>query len=117
MKQQWIMIAGPYTSGARSQKERAGNHRELNTAAYEIFKKGHIPIIGVNLALPIIDAVGQECFDELMMPISLAADERCDAVLRIPGHSEGADEEVARIRESGGDVYESLDEIQTVTAV
>lgn len=117
MKQKWIMIAGPYTSGAPSSEERASNHRELNTVAYEVFKKGHVPIIGVNLALPIIDAAGPSCFDELMMPISLAAAERCDAVLRVPGKSDGADEEVERIRARGGDVYESVDEIPAATAV
>ena len=117
MKQMWIMIAGPYTSGARLPEDRAENLRQLNTVAYEVFKKGHVPIIGVNLALPIIDAVGQGCFDELMMPISLAAAERCDAVLRIGGRSAGADEEVERVRERGGEVYESLDEIPSVGAV
>ena len=29
----------------------------MNEAAHQIFRRGHIPIIGVNLALPIIDEV------------------------------------------------------------
>ncbi len=98
-------------SGAALEEDRAKNLRALNTAAYEVFKKGHVPIIGVNLALPIIDVAGKERYDELMMPISLAAAERCDAVLRVGGQSAGADEEVELIRARGGYIYRSLDEI------
>ena len=107
----WIMIAGPYTSGARSDAERAANLRVLNRAAYEVFRRGHVPVIGVNLALPIIEAAGPETFEEIMMPLSLAAAERCDAVLRIGGPSDGADQEVERIRLRGGRVYRSLEEL------
>jgi hypothetical protein len=34
----WIMIAGPYRTGARSQSDRDRNLRELNVAAYEVFR-------------------------------------------------------------------------------
>jgi len=44
--------------------------------------------------LPIIETVGFNKFEELMMPISLAMADRCDAVLRIGGSSTGADLEV-----------------------
>jgi len=46
-----------------------------------------------------------------MMPLSLAAADRCDAVLRIGGPSTGADQEVERIRARGGAVYRSIDEL------
>lgn len=107
----WVMIAGPYTSGARSPAERAENLRAMNRAAYEVFRRGHVPIIGVNLALPIIEAVGPEVFDAVMMPLSLAAADRCDAVLRIGGPSEGADQEVERILARGCPVYRSVDAV------
>ena len=100
MKPLWIMIAGPYRSGARSHEERADNLRAMNAVAYEVFKKGHVPIIGVNLALPIIDAAGEKHFEEVMMPLSLAAAERCDAVIRVGGPSAGAEAEVERIMKS-----------------
>lgn len=105
------MIAGPYTSGARSQSDRAANLRAMNAAAYEVFRLGHVPLIGVNMALPVIEAAGQEKHDELMMPISLALAARCDAVLRIGGPSKGADDEVNLIRSKGGAVYTRLEEI------
>ena len=107
----WIMVAGPYTARAGTPVERAANLRAMNLAAYEVFRRGHVPIIGVNLALPVIEAAGPDRFDEVMMPLSLAAAERCDAVLRIGGPSEGADREVEAIRARGGAVYHALGEV------
>jgi len=107
----WIMVAGPYRAGALGAAARATNLRVLNEAALAVFRRGHVPVIGVNLALPIIEAAGAESFGEIMMPVSLALAERCDAVLRIGGPSEGADEEVARFRERGLPVFHALDEL------
>jgi hypothetical protein len=105
------MVAGPYTTGARTRADRKRNLEALNRAAYEVFRRGHVPIVGVNLTLPIIEAAGDERYDELMMPLSLAAAERCDAVLRIGGASRGADQEVERIQARGGKVYDSVEEL------
>src|SRR5215510_11129064 len=105
MEFMWIMVAGPYRTGAQSEADREDNLRRLNLAAYEIFRKGHISIIGVNLALPMIAAAGKETYEEVMMPISLAAAERCDAILRIGDESAGADQEVERVRQRGGIVF------------
>ena len=110
----WIMIAGPYSSGAADEDARKANHRTLNQAALAVFEKGHIPIIGVNLALPVVKEAGQERFDELMMPISLAVSERCDACLRIGGPSQGADQEVARFKARGLPVYFSVEDVPAV---
>src|SRR5262245_66655265 len=98
----WIMIAGPYRTGAHSEPERRQNLLILNRAAFELFRKGHVPIIGVNLALPIVEAAGEEAYESVMMPLSLALSDRCDAVLRVGGLSRGADEEVGRISAAGG---------------
>jgi len=67
--QMWIMVAGPYRSGAADAAARAANLRTLNEAALVVFRRGHVPVIGVNLALPIIEAAGADCFDEIMMPL------------------------------------------------
>lgn len=84
----WIMVSGPYTSGAKSAANRRRNLAIMNKAAVAVLRKGHVPIIGVNLALPIIAAAGgAKFYDEIMMPLSLAAAERCDAVLRVGGPS------------------------------
>jgi hypothetical protein len=107
----WIMIAGPYRSGSSDPRVWADNLRQLNLAAYAVFQKGHVPIVGVNLALPIIECAGQERYDAIMMPLSLQLTERCDAVLRIGGASDGADQEVRRFEERGLKLFKSIDEV------
>jgi len=106
----WIMVAGPYGTKA-TPEQRAANLKALNAAALEVWKKGHVPVIGVNNALPMIEVAGEEHYEALMMPLSLALAERCDAVLRIGGTSSGADKEAALIRARGGRVFSSLDEV------
>jgi FMN phosphatase YigB (HAD superfamily) len=66
----WIMVSGPYRSGAADASERARNLAALNEAALALFRVGHVPIIGVNVALPLIEAAGAAAFDEIMMPLS-----------------------------------------------
>lgn len=107
----WIMVAGPYRSGSSDPAVWAENLRKLNLSARAIFEKGHVPIIGVNMALPVIETVGQDFYERIMMPLSLRLTERCDAVLRIEGISKGADEEVDRFRARGLSVFQSTDEI------
>jgi hypothetical protein len=106
------MVSGPYRGGAKTAAQRKRNLTAMNTAALALFRRGHVPIIGVNLALPVIEAAGgAEFYDEIMMPISLAAAARCDAVLRIGGPSKGADDEVASFGRKGLPIYRSLAEV------
>lgn len=107
----WIMIAGPYRFGAPSAAERQRNLDLLNEAALTVFEKGHVPLIGVNLALPIIAVAEDGRLDEIMMPLSLALVERCDACLRIGGPSNGADQERDAFAARGLPVFESVDDI------
>ena len=109
MSRLWIMVAGPYSTGAADSEARAANLRALNEAAVAVFERGHLPVIGVNLALPVVEAAGPGSYEQIMMPVSLALAERCDAVLRIGGPSDGADQEVARFVARGLQVYRSLD--------
>jgi hypothetical protein len=107
----WIMVSGPYTSGAADEAARAENLRVMNRAALALLRRGHVPIIGVNLALPIIEVAGAAAFDEIMMPVSLAAAERCDACVRVGGPSAGADAEVARFVARGKPVYHDVADV------
>lgn len=107
----WIMVSGPYTANAPTAEARAENLRVMNRAALRLFRMGHVPIIGVNLALPVIDVAGSDAFHEIMMPLSLAAAERCDACVRIGGPSRGADDEVERFRAAGKPVYSCIDDV------
>ncbi|MGH1362863.1 MAG: hypothetical protein ACRBF0_04850 [Calditrichia bacterium] len=107
----WIMIAGPYRSGTVSEEERKENLEVMNRYAVEVFRKGHVPVIGVNNALPMIEVAGEVSYEELMMPISLALADRCDACLRVGGESVGADQEVEKFRSRKKPVYYALEEV------
>jgi len=104
----WIMVAGPYRAADETGRRR--NLAALNAAAVALLGSGHVPIIGVNLALPMIAAAGGDAaaYDRIMMPLSLALIARCDACLRLPGVSAGADAEAERFRSQGKPVYDRL---------
>lgn len=106
-----IMVSGPYRSGSDDPEVWKENLKVMNAAAYEVFKKGHTPLIGVNAALPIIAEANEDKYDEIMMPVSLALANICDAVLRIGGISKGADDEVEIFVKKNLPVYYSIDEI------
>jgi hypothetical protein len=66
------MVGGPYGTGAMSAAERAANLARMNEAALAVWRKGHVPIIGVNVALPIV-AAGKTVFrsaDEVPPPLA-----------------------------------------------
>ena len=105
------MVAGPYTANAATAEERVANLGAMNRAAVALFDRGWTPVIGVNMALPVIAAAGEARFDDIMAPISLSLAARCDAVLRIGGPSTGADAELDLIRKQGGAVYFQLEDV------
>ena len=75
----WIMIAGPYRSGANSEADREQNLANLNQAAYELFRKGHVPVVGVNCALPLIAAAEADpCRGYQILPFRLRFHIRID---------------------------------------
>ena len=111
----WIAVAGPFTTGAADLDMRAKRLRAMNEAAAAVFDKGWTPVIGVNMALPVIDAAGDARFEEIMQPLSNALVERCDAILRIGGPSAGADTEVEIVRANGGAVYRDVADVPDLT--
>jgi hypothetical protein len=105
----WILVAGPYSAPTAEQRQK--NLEALNKAAFEVFLKGHIPIVGLNNALPLFDLEGNEVeHNELIMQISLAVAERCDAVLRI-ARSPGADREVELFQSQGKPLFECIEDV------
>jgi hypothetical protein len=111
-----ILIAGPYRSGTGDNPDlMAANLRTLERAAWPIFEKGHVPMIGEWVALPVLDSAGADVFSPLASEVLYPTAERllqhCDAVLRLAGASAGADEDVRIARERGIPVYSALDEI------
>lgn len=96
----WIMVSGPYRSGSADPAVWAANRRAMDEAA-----------------LPLIEIAGEAAYDGIMMPLSLALADRCDACLRIGGPSVGADQEAERFRALGRPVYRDLAEIPATGSV
>jgi hypothetical protein len=112
-----ILVAGPYRSGTGDDPELiAANMRAMDEAALALFRRGHLPVTGEALALPMAAVagstrVGDAAFDEVFHPVARLLVARCDAVLRIGGASAGADEMVALARAHGATVYTALDDV------
>jgi hypothetical protein len=110
-----IAIAGPYSADTPDNRQR--NLAALNKAAAAVLNLGHIPVIGVNAALPIVECLGADLNQyDMMMAISLALVDRCDAILMI-GESNGANREREVVRSKGLPVYLSIDEIPAASVV
>ena len=103
-----IAVAGPYSAETKEQMEK--NLDAMNNAAAELYKKGHIPVIGMNNALPVVNRLNNIERYNSIMEISLAIVERCDAIL-ILGESSGVKQEKNLFLERGKPVYYSTEEI------
>jgi hypothetical protein len=112
-----ILIAGPYRSGTGDDPAKmAGNLRRLEEASLPIFEKGHVPMIGEWAALPIWQVaggrqVGDALYERILHPTAHRLLQHCDAVLRLPGDSKGADNDVRIAGERGIPVYFDISEI------
>jgi hypothetical protein len=121
-KQLMILVAGPYRSGTNDDPDRiAANVRAMNEAALQLFRAGHIPVLGEWFALPLLETagsqqIGDEVFAEIFHPIAHAVATRCDACLRIGGPSAGADGMVALARSLGQQVFYRLEDIPVCAA-
>jgi ADP-ribose pyrophosphatase len=112
-----ILIAGPYRSGTGDDPEKmAENVRNMESYALPIFRLGHIPVLGEWFALPLLHLagskqVGDEAYREIFHPVAERLLDKCDAVLRIGGSSEGADLMVTVARANGLQIYTKLEQI------
>lgn len=108
-----IAIAGPYTADTEEQRQR--NLDALNRTAVAVLNLGHVPVIGVNAALPIVERLGVKANRyEAIMTISLALVDKCDAILII-GESAGVKRERDLVSSKGLPVYQDLSEIPAST--
>ena len=112
-----ILIAGPYRSGTNDDPEKmAQNLRQLESVALPLYRAGHIPLIGEWLALPLLREAGSKepgdaIYNEILYPIANRLITRCDAVLRLPGASKGADEDVRLAHAFGLEVFSELAQV------
>ena len=112
-----VLIAGPFMSGTGGDPEKiAENRTRLESYALPIYQRGHLPMVGEWLALPIIHGAGGRqpgdgIFETYQYPVAHRLISRCDAVLRIAGASRGADLDVERARELGLAIYHDVAEL------
>ncbi len=112
-----ILIAGPYRSGTNDNPElMKQNLNNLESVALPLFRKGHIPMIGEWVALPLIRLAGSvkpgdEAWEEIQYPVAHRLLEECEAVFRLQGASKGADEDVRIARERGLKIYYNIEDV------
>lgn len=112
-----ILIAGPYLSGTHGDAAKiAENHARLESYALPIYARGHLPIVSEWMALPIIQEAGGQThgdaiFTQYQYPVAQRLLRRCDALLRIPGASRGADNDVTYAQSLGLPIYYRVDQI------
>ncbi len=112
-----ILLAGPYRSGTGDDPDlMAANLARLEEAAWPVFAAGHVPMIGEWVALPVLrsagaDGVTDPLAEQVLYPTAERLLQHCDAVLRLPGESVGADQDVAIARERGIPVWFRLEDV------
>jgi type III secretory pathway component EscU len=112
-----ILVAGPYRSGTNDIPELIQkNVDHMSETALDIYRLGHLPVLGEWFALPLIETagskeMGDEIWNELFHPVAIRLISKCDAVLRIGGPSSGADEMIRIGKEQGKKILYSLTQI------
>jgi len=112
-----ILVAGPYRSGTNDKPELiSANVKAMTDTALELYRMGHLPVLGEWFALPLIEAagskeVGDEIFNEIFHPVAVQLIDHCDAVLRIGGTSAGADEMVNTGKAKGKIIFSNKTEV------
>jgi hypothetical protein len=117
-----ILVAGPYRSGTGGDLTLIElNLQRLEHAALAIYRRGHVPMIGEWLALPLAKAAGSSRLgdaisEEFLYPASRRLLSRCDAVLRIGGESKGADDDVQVAQDLGLRIYRDIADVPVADA-
>ena len=112
-----ILVAGPYRSGTGGDPARIqANVEAMTVTSLELYRRGHLPVMGEWFALPLIEAATAagtyaDPDAELFHPIAERVLSRCDACLRIGGASDGADRMVRVARELGKAVYFDIGDV------
>jgi len=111
-----ILVAGPYRSGTGGDPVKIqANVDAMTRTALELYRRGHLPVLGEWFALPLIEAAeadgDADAFEAIFHPIAEQVLARCDGCLRIGGPSEGADRMVATARQLGKRVFADIAEL------
>jgi hypothetical protein len=111
-----ILVAGPYRSGTNGDPALIqANVDAMTGVALELYRRGHLPVMGEWFALPLIERAEADgdhgAYEEMFHPVAEQVLARCDACLRIGGPSDGADRMVRRARELGKRVFVDIADI------
>ena len=112
-----ILVAGPYRSGTNDDPVLIEkNVKAMTDMALEVYRMGHMPVLGEWFALPLIQAagskkMGDDIFNEIFHPVAVQLIDHCDAVLRIGGPSSGADEMVSTGKARGKIIFYTKEDI------
>jgi hypothetical protein len=103
-KRPMIYVAGPISKGAYWINVRNGVDM-----GHELMKRGYVPFV------PMMDFLMVFAYPETQYEALLDYDfqviSRCDALLRIPGESAGADREIAFAHENNIPVFYTVDDL------
>lgn len=100
----FIYIASPYTKG-----DVAINVRQSVLVADELAATGFVPF--APLLFHFWHLISPQPY-EFWTRMDMAWIDKCDAALRLPGDSSGADAEIARARDIGLPVYFGMEEFR-----
>ena len=112
-----ILIAGPYRSGSQDDPARiAANVAAMEACALPLYERGHMPVLGEWLTLPVVHAAGSQrigdaVYDMLFHPHCERLLAHCDAVLRVNGPSVGADRMVILAQQRALPMYYDLADV------
>jgi hypothetical protein len=117
MKGLMILVAGPYRSGTNDDPVlMQRNLSKLESVTLDLFRAGHLPVIGEWIALPLLYLAGSKVpgdapYEEILYPVAERLLYKCDAILRLEGDSKGADEDVRIGRERGLQIFYHLSDV------
>lgn len=112
-----ILVAGPYRSGTGDDPAKlAANVAAMESVAWALYQRGHMPVLGEWLALPMLRLAGSHSpgdalWDAHFHPHAERLLAHCDGVLRIGGPSRGADRMVAVAQQLGKPVFQTLEAV------
>jgi len=116
-----ILIAGPVRGGTNDDPLLIEqNIAAMTSSALELYRDGHLPLLGEWFSLPLIEAagssrVGDSIYNEIQHPIAEKLLTKCDGCLRIGGPSSGADLMVETTLALGKPVWYASTEIPAPT--
>ena len=112
-----ILISGPYMTGTDRDEDRIrDNLARMEAMALPVYERGHLAVVAEWLSWPVIAQAGgtdhaSPQFAEHQYPAAHRLLGMCDAVLRIPGESRGADAECALAKEMWMTIYTDVEDI------